>query len=411
MGGAPILSILLVINFATASMGMPLVGEDGKFAMSNLASILFTMAGVVKYFNASQPINRDFVRIFLVFNVSCSVSFLIFLIRFGWDPNFLVLLFQDEQLIFCALLMWYARDNFQSFRRATHIGIYCSALVMVFYGIRDLRAGDIMYAFGMDDKSQASVLICCEAYILARFYGSKIDCVLSVVLLAASFFTLSRLPVFFVPAIILAVWNSSRFGASLSIAVAIGSAGVLAVTSASITDIFIVFNRLSSVATVSGEASTASHLLLVKSGLYMKFSDVLAFVFGTGPGNFSKALSTYQAYMPELQSVDPLLVAEALKGKAPMHSTPVSLLLDWNIGLFLLCVYLLLKALRYLLQARLMLDLVFTSALVLASTFYSLHNKHYLFLVVAVVIIFIRTQVERGSHDDGIARLRACALS
>ncbi len=38
------LGLLVFFNFATCGLGVPLLGEDGKFSLSNLAPLLFIAA-------------------------------------------------------------------------------------------------------------------------------------------------------------------------------------------------------------------------------------------------------------------------------------------------------------------------------------------------------------------------------
>jgi hypothetical protein len=77
-----------------------------------------------------------------------------------------------------------------------------------------------------------------------------------------------------------------------------------------------------------------------------------------------------------------------------MHSVPTSLLVDTNILIFLVCVFLGLKAARYLWRTRSAVDIVFAGSFFLASMFYSLHNKPYFFLVLTTFIILIQAEWE-----------------
>ena len=73
---------------------------------------------------------------------------------------------------------------------------------------------------------------------------------------------------------------------------------------------------------IAGDNATSAHVLLIKSALEMKFDDFEAFFFGTGPGNFSKALTSFPIDIHQLESLDPLLVADARIGSdAPTGGT------------------------------------------------------------------------------------------
>jgi hypothetical protein len=385
-----LLGILTAANFATASMGLPLLGEGGKFSASNIMPLVFAAVALVFYFARSDRIDRRIVSFFLWFNAASVLSFVVFILRFQWPPNFWVLLFQDVEMLFCLLLLWYARESHEDFRRWVRVGIYCSALVMTAYGIQDFRSGELTSAFGMDDKSHTAVLLCCEAFILIRFYGGKLDCLLALGLYVLSYATLSREPVFFGPAILFALLARSR--QPLLAATAIASAGFAAAVYAGdvLVKTFVVFDRLSSLDAVTGEGSTSAHLLLIKSALQIKFSDPWAFFFGIGPGNFSQALTSFGTSIEQLRAVDPGLVNDALLGKAPVHSLPVSLLLDWNIAFAALFVFMVLRATAFLVNTRDFVGLMFLFGFLLAATFYSLHNKPYCFLIITTVIAFMQ---------------------
>jgi hypothetical protein len=72
-----------------------------------------------------------------------------------------------------------------------------------------------------------------------------------------------------------------------------------------------------------------------------------------------------------------------------MHSTPVSFLLDYNIVIFGLLVFMALRAIRYMIKARRNLDLLFFATLFAASMFYSVHNKPYFYLAIVTIAIAI----------------------
>src|SRR6201999_2518241 len=115
-------------------------------------------------------------------------------------------------------------------------------------------------------------------------------------------------------------------------------------------------DRVTSVDAVAGDDATSAHLMLIKAALEMKFDDLMALFFGTGPGNFSKALTSFPIDIKQLEALDPALVADARIGRAPMHSTPVSMLLDYNIVFFGVLLFLALRGARYLLKTRHNLD-------------------------------------------------------
>lgn len=390
-----ILGTLIALNFATATMGLPIIGDEGKFSVSNIAPLLFCAVAVPLFLASRERVDKRVIWFFIAYNGTSLLSFVIFLIRFRWEPNFFVLAFQDVELLFCLLLAWYARDHYAEMRSAIRAGIYASFLVLAFYGVKDFSDHSLQWSFGMDDKSHTAVLFCCEAYILIRFLGKKLDYVVALVLVMLSMLTISREPFILLPAILLALSVRSRWGIALTAVVGAGVATAFYVAGTELLNIFTVFDRLSSVGRVTGEDSTVVHLLLIRSALELKFADFGCFLFGIGPGNFSKALTTFQVLLPQIQAVDPVLASAAQDGRAPMHSVPASLLLDMNLLFFLVCVFLCLKALRYLLRTRSIVDIVFVLSLLAASTFYSLHNKPYFYLIVTSLVVLIRGEWER----------------
>ena len=408
-----LLGILAFANFATAGLGVPLLGEEGKFSISNLAPLLFIAVAGPAFLVDLKTVGKNIVSLFLLFNTCALASFAIFMFRFGWQPNAPVLLFQDAEFIFVLLLVWYARRNYEEFFAVARAGIVCSALVSVVYGIAQFGRKELVVnviQFGMDDKSQAAVLFCCQAYILLRYFDGLISRVVAAGLLAMSLMTLSRLPALFLPVLLITLAVRSRYGMVLAAAAVCGAIAAFVVYGDELTTVFKALDRLTSVDQVAGDDATSAHVLLIKSALEMKFTDFTAFFFGTGPGNFSKALTSFPIDIHELESLDPALVADARVGRAPMHSTPVSLLLDYNIAIFGLLVFLALRAVRYLVKGRHYLDLVFFLTLFGASTFYSLHNKPYFYLCVATVAVATlgRIRVEERARE-GFPRPAAAA--
>lgn len=395
-----LLGAVVTLAFATAGMGLPLAGEGAKFSAANIAPIIFTATAGLYFMAERRRVSYPFLWGFLTFNAAALLSFAAFLFRFQWAPNFFVLLFQDVEILFCTLLVSYGLNYPNQFRSAVRVGIYVSILPVAYFGLSDLRAGEPFSAFGMDDHSHTAVLFCCEAYILIRFCGGILDRLLAFLLFVLSFLTMSRLPVFFIPAIFLAFVNRSRASAIVAILVSCVLAAILVVHGDTVLKVFKVLDRLSSVATVSGEDSTSSHFYLLKAALEIKFEDLAAFLLGTGPGNFSQALTSFNPQSAvDLASIDPKLFADAQHGKAPLHSVVMQMLLDYNIAIFLLILILLAHVVSYLLRPGKMIHFAFFSGFLAASTFYSLHNKPYYYLVAVTAAVFIL-------HED---RTRECA--
>jgi hypothetical protein len=366
------------------------MGEGGKFSLSNIGPVIFSAVAGLLFFSSGSAVDRRAVGFLLVFNLGCCASFVLFMLRFGWDPNFPVLLFQDLELVFCMLLWWYGRSEPEQFRRAVRAGILCSIPVLAFFAWNDLGSKVPWTAFGMDDKSQAAVLMCCEAYILIRFLGSVSDRVWGVALYLATFLTVSRLPAFFFPPIFLALCRGSRWAPVGAVIGLVLVSTVLAEWTESINELMLVYDRLSSVSTVAGESSTTAHLQLLQLALQIKLSDPLTFLFGIGPGNFSKALMSFPVSLTELQASDPEIVAYASEGRAPLHSMMAQVLLDYNFPVFLAFACALMQACRHLLRRHNVADLLFFTACALSATFYSLHNKPYFFLMaVAAAVLHV----------------------
>jgi hypothetical protein len=382
-----LLATLVVANFATACMGLPLTGEGGKFSASNIGPMVFTAIAGMLFFSTGSVVDRRLLAFLLLFNLGCFASFIVFMLRFSWDPNFPVLMFQDLEIIFCMLLWWYGRGEPQQFSRAVRAGILCSIPVLAYFAWDDTHARLPWLAFGMDDKSQAAVLLCCESYILIRFFGGPLDRILGVGLYLATFLTVSRLPVFFLLPVFLAKCRGSRYapvGAVITL-VLVGAA--LLEWGDAIKEFILVYDRLSSVSTDAPDDSTTAHLLLLQSAMEIKLSDPLTFLLGIGPGNFSKALMSFPVSLSELQASDPEVVAYAFAGRAPLHSMTAQILLDYNFAVFLAYVCGALQVFRYLWRRRIVADLAFFMALALAASFYSLHNKPYFFLMAATAAL------------------------
>lgn len=381
--------MLVWASFATAGLGQSITGEDGKLSLSNLAPVLFAAVAGPAFLAEAKSVNKNIVGLFLLFNVCAMASFALFMFRYGWEPNFPVLLFQDVELAFVLLLAWYARRRHEEFFSVAKAGILCSTLIAAAYGIVQFRKPDVkgivnIVTFSMDDKSQAAVLFCCWAYILLRYFDGWLTRIFAYGLLAMSLMTLSRLPAVFLPVMLVTLCVRTRYGFVIAAATVCGVVGAFVAYGDELLLVFKALDRLSS--PEAGDA-TSAHLLLIESALEMKFTDFTAFFFGTGPGNFSKALTSFPIDIHQLESLDPALVGDARLGRAPMHSTPISMLLDYNIVIFSLLAFLALRAVRHLLEIRHYLDLMFLGTLCAASLFYSLHNKPYFYLAIATIAI------------------------
>jgi len=384
--------LLAFANFATCGLGQSL-GEEGKLSLSNLGPLVFIIFAAPCFLADVKTIRKQTVAFFLLFNVCALLSFVLFMVRFGWMPNVPVLGFQDVEFIFMLLLVWYARRNYEEFFAVAKAGIFCCTLLALWYGMAQFRnPGSLklnIVVFSMDDKSQAAVLFCCLSYIVLRYYDGWFARLLSGGLFAMSMMTLSRLPVVFLPVLLVTLSKRTRYGWMVATATVCAVVAVFIAFGDALTTIFVAADRLTSVNQVASDNATSAHLLLIKSALEMKFDDLGAFFFGTGPGNFSKALTSFPIDIHQLEALDPALVADARIGRAPMHSTPVSFLLDYNIVIVGLLVFMALRAIRYMVKARRNLDLMFFASLFAASMFYSLHNKPYFFLAIVTIAIAI----------------------
>jgi hypothetical protein len=401
-----VLAMVLAVVYATAGMGRGIF-SGGKLAVSDLTPLAFIAVAALFFFSRRRTVEARIIWFILLFNLSCALSFAIFLIKYQWVPNFPVLLFEDVELTFCILLWWFGSQEPQAFHAAVKWGILCSLPISVLYWVHDLHSGAPWFTAGMDDKSQGAVLLCCQAYVLIRFFGTKLRRLTGAGLYVASFLTISRLPVFFFPAMFLGLLRRSRFAAFVTLVATAAAVYMLVVAGKAVQETFVVYNRLSSMQVITGSDSTEAHLLLLKTALQIKFTEPLAFVFGTGPDNFSKALATVPDAMGKLESLDPQLVSFALLGKAPLHSTPMQMLLDYNIGIFLLFVFFLVRTFRYLLRRANLTDLAFACGLFLASCFYSLHNKPYFYLYVVTIALLIVS--ESSASADLNQRIRTGA--
>src|SRR6185437_3220035 len=119
---------------------------------------------------------------------------------------------------------------------------------------------------GMDDKSQGAVFLCMEAFILTRFFRSGLDIVTAIALLGLSLVTISRLPIFFVPAIFAAIAAQSPYGVAFVGVVLGGIAAAFALYTDATLSVFRVFDRLSSFDALNS-GSTLSHLTLIRAAV------------------------------------------------------------------------------------------------------------------------------------------------
>jgi hypothetical protein len=382
-----ILAGLAAANFATAALGAPMT-EGGKFSISNIAPLIYGIVAAFLFLSRHRAMDRRFVGFLLLFNLSCLASFAIFMLRFQWEPNFIVLAFEDVEILFCVLLWCYGQDNPAQFRTAIKAGILASFPIVVVYALVHLRTIPWFY-FGMDDKSQSAVLLCCEAYVLIRFFGGKFDRVVGAGIYILSFLTISRLPVFFFPAILFALMRRSKWAAAFTVIGTAAAVYVVVTFGDIVGQTFEVYDRLSSTSPEHelAKGATTAHLLLLRTAAHIKLSDPWAFFFGIGPDNFSKALNSFPVAddREAIGALDPVLLDGSLQGKAPLHSVPMQMLLDYNVVLFLMFVFYALSAARLLLRRGNLTDILFFSGLFISSTFYSLHNKPYFYLFLTTI--------------------------
>ncbi|MEJ0100730.1 MAG: hypothetical protein WDO12_13905 [Pseudomonadota bacterium] len=373
--------VLIVANFVTAGIGTALPGLE-KLSLSNLLPMLFVAVFGTLFLASRETMPRKLAAFLLAFNASVLLSFTIFMLRDQWSPNLVVLFFQDVELLFCLLLCWYERDDPAAFRDAVKIGLYAVPLVAGIYGLQELRDGIVLMKFGMDDKSHAAILLSMASFLLIRFHSGIASRVVAIALLLMALMTASRLPVLFVPAVTLALVVRSRHRGAVLLSLGLSLILLLHYYGDILLRTFTVAQRLASVQAISGEDSTSSHIKLIQAAWEMKISDPWYFLFGIGPSNFSKALTSAPDLLDRVAALDPTLVVAAMKGQAPVHSTQMAIFLDYPIWIFVLYFLCLLKVVQYLAARRQYTDMLFVAALLGSSAFYTLHNKPYFFLCV-----------------------------
>ncbi len=385
-----IMGLLVGINFATVGLGKYIDGENGKLAISNISPVLFILFALPSFLIVRKAFPKRLLTSLLCFNAFAWLSFLIFTFKYGWPPNFLVLFFQEIEIAFAFLLIWYGRSHFAEFSTAARWGTLCSVLISSWYGIQQITVvGALFLLFGMDDKSQAAVLFCCQAFFLVRYFGRPLDLAAAAILVLWSLFSLSRLPILFVPVIFLAVAKRSPLTAAAAALAGFGAIAAVFSTGVSVDQVFKILDRIQSIEAIASDSSNSAHLLLFESGLQLKFTDPYAFFAGIGPGNFARALTSFPISKGELEAVDPLLIEKARVNRAPLHSTPLSALLDYSLPIFLALAYLLAKSFRHLSRSGHQLEFLFFLTLFTASMFYSIHNKPYVFLVCAAIVVML----------------------
>src|SRR3569833_2327349 len=76
--------LLAFANFATCGLGQSVMGEEGKFSISNLGPLVFVVFAAPCFLADVKTIRKQTVAFFLLFNVCALVSFAFFMVRFGW---------------------------------------------------------------------------------------------------------------------------------------------------------------------------------------------------------------------------------------------------------------------------------------------------------------------------------------
>ncbi|HAR1427710.1 hypothetical protein ABXM06_10920 [Enterococcus faecium] len=405
---------VIVLFFIILSIGM-LTGNvrlAGRMAMSNVFQIMgfvIILPVALKYLR-----NKDYIFIIGYILSSLFANLYVFS-RYLVKPNithFIFFLINIFTIIF--FLRYSEKVKEVKFLITTYkVGILILIVYLLFQMVVEYFIEHHGYlSFGFDDKSHAVMICSFGAFFCLRWFKSIFRYILSAVFVILSLLTASKLAIVFVLfwgiALFLTRKQLSRIirnntdGLGLlrfyiSVLLLISIIFGLLFFFYKNSDSFYIFDRLRDDNLSSGEisGSTESHLLLIWYGLESKFKDIVTFLFGIGPGNFSNFIFSNMSNIDysKFQFLDPTGFVAISQGRMPMHSVHFSILSEFPIFIFVSYVWLFVSILKESICKKEYIMVLFFLSFIITTTFYSTHNEMIYYFI---VLYFVITSFTKG---------------
>ncbi|WP_456786673.1 hypothetical protein [Cellulomonas sp. P5_C5] len=249
-------------------------------------------------------------------------------------------------------------------------------------------------ALGFDDKSHAALVCCIYAFLALRLMSGRARMLVALAFYAVALLTISRLPLIFAPFLVVALlaeyvqarraartaWDV--FTCHLLLAIIVALPFLVAARAGAL---FTVFARFAT-GPLGSDASTEAHLRLIDYALQLKAESWANVVFGITPGGFASVVMRSRVDTLDYAAIDPHGYAQLVDGTAPMHSSHVSVLVEFSVLVAVFYVALLVGILRALVRRRDVTTMLFFLPFLAATTLYSSHNEIYFYIALTFAI-------------------------
>lgn len=276
------------------------------------------------------------------------------------------------------------------------ISAYVFVLPYTLMGVNSIFVRRQVYSSYMfDDKSHAVIFFTFYAFATIVLFENKYKYVLSFLFFILSLTTTSRLGVIFIPFYILAFYKenvseSKSRGKKLLIAtVSIGVVGLALWFVYKNSNYFSVFGRMG-----TSEGSTRSHLTLIFYSIKIKFSNLVNFLFGTGPGSFSNILVASGMDLSAIQR-DGGSYRAILAGILPVHSSHFELLMDFSLIGFFIYIKFLWSIFRNQIKEKRITEVLYFIAFMGAELFYSTFHEGLFYMI--LLFLFANSWRKQGT--------------
>lgn len=365
----------------------------GRLALSNLAQVvglLTLLVGVPKLLRGAD------IAVWLATAIGVLAASFSVSAQYGYVIQVTYSLFYGLALLWL-LAVWRAvriAGGKEAVADALRMTIPIALAYLVLRGGLEFARGQTASAFGMDDKSHASVYACVLAFAALRFLKGRWRLIAGIALFAISLLTISRLPYLFAPGFIgafLVGYRSVRRGARTVLGVffchllLLGALLVPFVAARSFSGFFVSFVRAFKAGDAEHE-STHAHVLLLDYAFHLKVDSIWNFILGVTPGGFSGTLVRSGIDLSEFSATDPHGYESMILGTAPIHSSTVTILLEFPIWVFVAFVVLALWGSYRLWVNKEFILLLMWASLLLATSFYSSVTELYFMVALAIVI-------------------------
>ncbi len=402
--------IILSIGMLTGNVRLA-----GRMALSNV----FQIAGFIIIFPVTLRYLQKKDIIFIIgYTISSLFANLYVFSRYSVKPNFAHFIFFFINIFIIVFFFRYSEKikDVQKLINTYKFSIFILLVYLLFQLVIEYFIEHRGYLFfGFDDKSHAVMICSFGAFFCLRWFKSIFRYILSATFIILSLLTASKLAIvfafFWMIAILLTrkqlsniIRNNSdglgllRFYISmiLLIFIIIGLIFFFYKNSSS----FYIFDRLKDDNFASGElsGSTESHLLLIRYGIESKFNDIVTFIFGIGPGNFSNFVfsSLTSIDYSRFQMLDPTGFNAITQGRMPMHSVHFSIFSEFPIFIFASYVWLIISILKKAFCKKEYIMLLFFLSLIITTTFYSTHNEMiYYYIIIYFIITSFSKNIEK----------------